>query len=79
MHYAWQHDTQATSGATTGDWLLVFRRGDCQPECSDMRPAVEAAASLLQDQLSVALLNRDTDAATTTRRFGVTSFPDAIL
>jgi len=75
-----EHDTQATSGATTGDWLLLFTREGCGEPCQDVLPYVHTVSSLLSDQLTVAVLNREEgQAPTTTRRLGVTVFPAVIL
>jgi len=74
-----EHDTQATSGATTGDWLLVFGRAGCGDACEEAQPAVQGAAQRLFRTMSVAQLERDADAPLTTRRLGVTSFPAAVL
>jgi len=74
-----EHDTQATSGATTGDWLLVFGRDGCGAACEGAQPAVEGAALRLHRTMSVARLERDVDAPLTTRRLGVTAFPSAVL
>ncbi|KAF2366866.1 Thioredoxin domain [Trinorchestia longiramus] len=74
-----EHETQASTGATTGDWLVVFTREGCGAACERVLPHVETAAANLRGRKNVALVLREADAAVTTRRFEVTDFPTAIL
>ncbi|XP_045606261.1 thioredoxin domain-containing protein [Procambarus clarkii] len=73
-----EHLTQASTGATTGDWLVMFTRSDCTT-CTQLRATIEAVGANLKNKKNVALINRDNDGGQTTRRFGVKSFPSFLL
>ncbi|KAK3863455.1 hypothetical protein Pcinc_030763 [Petrolisthes cinctipes] len=73
-----EHLTQASTGATTGDWLVMFVREECD-ECSRLRATIETVAAGLKNRKNVALVNRDTDGGQTTRRFGIKTFPSYLL
>ncbi|KAG7168363.1 uncharacterized protein LOC121867210 [Homarus americanus] len=73
-----EHLTQAASGATTGDWLVMFTRADCD-SCTKLQATIEAVAAKMRNQKNVAVVNRDTDGGQTTRRFGVKTFPSFLL
>ncbi|XP_018012726.1 uncharacterized protein LOC108669821 [Hyalella azteca] len=74
-----EHETQASTGATTGDWLVVFTREGCGQACERIVSHVEAAAANLRGRKNVAVVLREAEAAVTTRRFEVTDFPGVIL
>ncbi|GAB6031913.1 hypothetical protein CHUAL_010304 [Chamberlinius hualienensis] len=62
-----EHLTQAASGATTGDWLVLF----CNPQfetCYNLEPIFETVASKLKGQKNVALVDTTTSPALV-RRF----------
>ncbi len=44
-----EHDTQAASGATTGDWLVMFFTGWC-PHCTALAPMWEDVGEALHGQ-----------------------------
>ncbi|KAK4304544.1 hypothetical protein Pmani_023425 [Petrolisthes manimaculis] len=73
-----EHLTQASSGATTGDWLVMFVRDDCD-DCTRLRAIIETVAAGLKNRKNVAMVNRDTDGGQTTRRFAVKTFPSFLL
>ncbi|XP_047494537.1 uncharacterized protein LOC125042735 [Penaeus chinensis] len=73
-----EHETQASTGATTGDWLVMFTRAGCE-RCTYLRATVEAVAASMRNRKNVAIVDRDTDGGQTTRRFGVKDFPSLIL
>lgn len=75
---SFEHDTQASSGATTGDWLVFFTKEDCSA-CQYMQATIEAVASVTQGKKNIAVINRDTDGGKTTRRFGIKEFPSFVL
>ncbi|KAK7023614.1 hypothetical protein SK128_022253 [Halocaridina rubra] len=73
-----EHETQAATGATTGDWLVMFTKGGCN-SCNYMRATLESVAAGLRGKKNVAIVDRDTDGGQTTRRFGIKEFPSFIL
>jgi protein disulfide-isomerase-like protein len=72
-----EHDTQAASGATTGDWFVMFGAEGCKP-CENMRPAWEYVAQDLKGKVNVAYIEAMENPLTSTR-FGVRSYPTAFL
>lgn len=48
-----EHLTQAATGATTGDWLVIFY---C-PKCEECLPAIEGAGVKIKHQMNVAKVN----------------------
>ena len=57
---------------------MMFVKTDCE-ECHQLRPTIEAVAANLKGKKNIAIINRDEDAAVTTRRFGIKSFPSYVL
>jgi len=54
-----EHLTQAASGATTGDWLVVFADADAWQRNAALRLAVDTIASEYKHQLSVAFVDAE--------------------
>ncbi|XP_033725998.1 thioredoxin domain-containing protein-like [Pecten maximus] len=52
---SFEHLTQAATGATTGDWLIIFYR----PSCDSHLSAVEGAGIKLRHKMNVAKINLD--------------------
>lgn len=73
-----EHLTQAATGATTGDWFVMFHSNDCI-ECSRLRARWEAVGAQLKSRMNIALVNRGTRGAVTSRRFGVFNVPTFML
>ncbi|XP_063226636.1 thioredoxin domain-containing protein [Bacillus rossius redtenbacheri] len=73
-----EHLTQASSGATTGDWFVMFYGNDCV-DCQRLQARWEAVGAKLKTRLNVARVNKQTTGAATGRRFGVRSVPAFIL
>jgi len=73
-----EHLTQASSGATTGDWFIMFYSTDCV-ECQRMGARWETVGSKLKGQTNVARVNKYTTGASTARRFNVFDVPEFIL
>ncbi|XP_014280654.1 protein disulfide-isomerase A4 [Halyomorpha halys] len=65
--------TQAASGATTGDWFIMFYTNDCV-DCQRLQARWEAVGAKLKTRLNVARLNKKTSAVTA-RRFNVAQVP----
>jgi len=79
-----EHLTQASSGATTGDWLVLFYTEDCE-QCLRMTAVLETVACKHRGNaatiVNVARLNKQTHGEKTGRRFevGLDSKPQIIL
>ncbi|XP_046421562.1 uncharacterized protein [Neodiprion pinetum] len=73
-----EHLTQASSGATTGDWLVMFYSTDCV-DCQRLGAVWEAVGAELKQRLNVARVNKQTTGASTGRRFNVFEVPTFIL
>ncbi|XP_053984891.1 thioredoxin domain-containing protein [Hylaeus anthracinus] len=73
-----EHLTQASSGATTGDWFVMFYSTDCV-ECVRMIARWEAVGAKLKQKVNVARINKYTTGASTARRFNVYETPEFIF
>lgn len=73
-----EHLTQAASGATTGDWFVMFYSTDCV-ECQRLQARWEAVGAKLKTRMNAARVNRQTTGRVTCRRFGVVETPVFIL
>ncbi|XP_033215332.1 protein disulfide-isomerase A4 [Belonocnema kinseyi] len=73
-----EHLTQASSGATTGDWFVMFYSTDCV-ECQRLGARWEAVAAKLKQRVNVARVNKHTTGASTARRFNVFEVPEFIF
>ena len=52
-----EHDTQATTGSTTGDWLILFCEFERFKKCRDYEPFWQELAGLLRGKTTVAYIN----------------------
>lgn len=73
-----EHLTQAATGATTGDWLVMFYTDNCV-DCQRLQARWEAVGAKLKTRMNVARVNKGTTGAVTGRRFGVQEVPTFIL
>ncbi|XP_060526097.1 thioredoxin domain-containing protein [Cylas formicarius] len=73
-----EHLTQAATGATTGDWFVMFYTNDCV-ECQRLQASWEAVGAHLKSRVNVARVNRATTGAKTSRRFNVFDVPSFVL
>lgn len=73
-----EHLTQASSGATTGDWFVMFYSTDCV-ECVRMIARWEAVGAKLKQRVNVARIDKYTTGASTARRFNVYQAPEFIF
>ncbi|XP_011301871.1 thioredoxin domain-containing protein [Fopius arisanus] len=73
-----EHLTQASSGATTGDWFVMFYSNDCI-DCQRMGARWEAVGARIKNRVNVARVNKHTTGASTARRFNVFNVPEFIL
>ncbi|KAK9504580.1 hypothetical protein O3M35_010885 [Rhynocoris fuscipes] len=70
--------TQAASGATTGDWFIMFYSNDCF-DCQRLMARWETVGAKLRTRMNVALVNRKTTGRVTSRRFHVIDTPTFLL
>ncbi|KAF4524142.1 hypothetical protein B566_EDAN012146 [Ephemera danica] len=73
-----EHLTQAATGATTGDWLVMFYGTSCV-DCQRLQATWEAVAARLKARMNVARVNLQGAGAATARRFRVHKVPGFIL
>ena len=75
-----EHLTQAATGATTGDWLVMFYTPSCIL-CARLTATMETLACKYRGRMNVARVNKETYGEKTGRRFelGLEDKPDIIL
>eukprot|EP00092_Neocalanus_flemingeri_P004799 GFUD01005167.1.p1 GENE.GFUD01005167.1~~GFUD01005167.1.p1 ORF type:complete len:350 (-),score=120.07 GFUD01005167.1:224-1273(-) len=78
--HTFEHLTQAATGATTGDWLVMFVTSSCHL-CNRLTAAMETVACQHRGRSNVARVNKETYGEKTGRRFGLglEDKPDIIL
>mmetsp|Transcript_28722 Transcript_28722/g.40059 ORF Transcript_28722/g.40059 Transcript_28722/m.40059 type:complete len:267 (-) Transcript_28722:101-901(-) len=72
-----EHDTQATTGMTTGDWFIKFYAPWCG-HCKALTPKWETLAKKLKKKVTVASVDV-TQNRILGQRFGITGFPTLIF
>jgi len=72
-----EHLTQASSGGTTGDWLIMFYSDNTASNATLVR--LQTVAGHLKGRMNVAKVDRSGDGAKTARRFNVKVTPSFIL
>lgn len=73
-----EHLTQASTGATTGDWFVHFYDQKCV-ECQRLAAIWEGVASELKHRMNVARVNVGSQGVETGKRFNVQKTPEFIL
>jgi len=75
-----EHLTQAATGATTGDWLVMFHTSSCSL-CTRLTATMETLACKHRGRTNVARVNKETHGEKTGRRFelGLEDKPDIFL
>ena len=75
-----EHQTQAATGETTGDWLVIFFTPTCHL-CHRLTASLETVACKHKGRMNVARVNKETYGEKTGRRFelGLEERPDIIL
>lgn len=73
-----EHLTQAASGATTGDWFVMFYSTNCV-ECKRLQARWETVGAKLKTRMNVAMVNRETTGRVTSRRFAIVDTPTFVL
>ncbi|XP_013190194.2 thioredoxin domain-containing protein [Amyelois transitella] len=69
-----EHITQAATGATTGDWFVMFYGASCV-ECQRLHAVWEGVGATLRGRVNVARIDANLAGATTAKRFHVTKLP----
>ena len=72
-----EHDTQAASGSTTGDWFVVFAAPWCE-RCKELMPTFETLAMELMGETNVAIINAFREQATAAR-FAIDHYPTLLF
>ncbi|XP_065076160.1 thioredoxin domain-containing protein [Ochlerotatus camptorhynchus] len=73
-----EHLTQASSGATTGDWFIMFYTSNCV-DCQRLTAVWEAVAGDLKTRMNVARMQKDGKGSATAERFRVNEVPAFIF
>jgi len=73
-----EHLTQASTGSTTGDWLVQFYDSQCV-DCNRLSATWETVGAKLKTRMNVARVNRVTKGIQTAKRFKVEQVPEFIL
>eukprot|EP00922_Rhytidocystis_sp_ex-Travisia-forbesii_P018969 GHVS01028168.1.p1 GENE.GHVS01028168.1~~GHVS01028168.1.p1 ORF type:complete len:249 (+),score=32.76 GHVS01028168.1:89-835(+) len=68
-----EHDTQVASGATTGDWFVLFHSPNCG-HCHRVMPVWEELGDVMKGQMNVAKLDVSANPETS-GRFGIRGIP----
>ncbi|KAH8393899.1 hypothetical protein KR215_006106 [Drosophila sulfurigaster] len=73
-----EHLTQASTGATTGDWFIFFNSAECVL-CQRLYAIWESVAGKLKRKINVARVNALAAGVSTAKRFNVVETPEFIL
>lgn len=73
-----EHLTQAATGSTTGDWLLLFYNRECI-DCQRLGAVWEAVGAALRNRVNVARVDKDLRGVKTAKRFNVQKAPEFIF
>ncbi|KAJ3664986.1 hypothetical protein Zmor_000512 [Zophobas morio] len=73
-----EHLTQAATGATTGDWFVMFYSPDCV-DCQRLQARWETVGAQVKSRMNLARVNKAVGGAATADRFGITEVPSFIL
>ncbi|CAB3237056.1 unnamed protein product [Arctia plantaginis] len=69
-----EHITQAATGATTGDWFVMFYGASCV-ECQRLHAVWESVGATLRGRINVARMDANLAGLNTAKRFHVTKLP----
>ncbi|XP_063705989.1 thioredoxin domain-containing protein isoform X1 [Culicoides brevitarsis] len=73
-----EHLTQASTGATTGDWLVFFYSQKCV-DCQRLNALWEGVGANLKLRMNTARVNIETGGVDTGKRFGIEKAPEFVL
>ena len=69
-----EHITQAATGATTGDWFVMFYGASCV-DCQRLHGVWESVGASLRGRINVARIDANLAGLNTAKRFQVTKLP----
>ncbi|KAL0832767.1 hypothetical protein ABMA28_000934 [Loxostege sticticalis] len=69
-----EHMTQAATGATTGDWFVMFYGASCV-ECQRLHAVWEGVGATLRSRINVARIDANLAGVNTAKRFKVSKLP----
>ncbi|XP_061711240.1 thioredoxin domain-containing protein [Cydia pomonella] len=69
-----EHITQAATGATTGDWFIMFYGASCV-ECQRLHAVWEGVGATLRGRINVARIDANLAGLNTAKRFQVSKLP----
>ena len=72
-----EHETQAATGATTGDWFVMFYAPWCG-HCQRLKPTWAELANEIGDRVNVAKVNAD-DSTILAERFDIRGYPTLLF
>lgn len=75
---SFEHLTQASTGSTTGDWLIFFYTTECI-DCNRLQAIWETVGAKLKVRMNVARINKSNRGKETAKRFKVEQTPEIIL
>lgn len=73
-----EHITQAATGATTGDWFVMFYGASCV-ECQRLHAVWESVGATLRGRINVARMDANLAGLNTAKRFRVVNLPSFLL
>lgn len=73
-----EHDTQAATGATTGNWFVMFKSESCG-FCHQARPAFDALSDSAEDHATNIAVVDCSDSEWVCTRFAINSYPSFIM
>ncbi|CAG9795241.1 unnamed protein product [Diatraea saccharalis] len=73
-----EHITQAATGATTGDWFVMFYGASCV-ECQRLHAVWEGVGATLRGRINVARMDANLAGINTAKRFRVTKLPSFLF
>ncbi|KPJ18879.1 Thioredoxin domain-containing protein [Papilio machaon] len=73
-----EHMTQAATGATTGDWFVMFYGASCV-ECQRLHAVWESVGATLRNRINVARIDANLPGVNTAKRFKISKLPSFLL
>ncbi|CAH2071351.1 unnamed protein product, partial [Iphiclides podalirius] len=73
-----EHMTQAATGATTGDWFVMFYGASCV-ECQRLHAVWESVGATLRGRVNVARVDANLAGSNTAKRFKISKLPSFLF